>query len=322
MSFLWFSAAAMSAAALYTNPIPQPGEEGYRPQPKHHFRIVAENDSGFGRDGNYTSGVRIDYTRDLANGNAWGLSLTQNIYTPETHTYGNVPGQQSYAGIMALGAGYLFRGENMGCSTELQLGCTGNPSLARYTQNGLHDAFGMDSWDGWAAQVPAEAVVQLTSRQDFRLRFLECHTPGGWQTDALFYTREDVGTAMISAGAGLTFRIGRNLPPTGELLGNQRAGFALSTIRRPEYRPDTLSYFFVASFYTAYVARDFSIDGGVVHHFNQTCSRVPWQTETRVGLGASYKGIDYFLGALFYSDRYRTQDWQGRVGTFSITWNW
>lgn len=312
----------MSAAALYTNPIPQYGEEGYRPQPKHHARIVAENDSAFGKDGNYTSGVRLDYMRTLANGNAWGLSLTQNIYTPQLHTDGNVPGQQPYAGLLMLGTGYLFRGENIGCSTELQIGTTGNPSIARYCQNALHDSFNMDSWDGWAAQVPAEAMVQLTSRQDFRLPFMEWTSPAGWQTDALFYTRADLGTAMISAGAGLTLRIGRNLPPTSELQGNQRAAFALSTIRRSGYTRESLSYYLLASLYTAYVARDVAIDGGVAHHFEQTCSRVPWQAEARIGLGVSYEGIDYFLGALFYSDRYRTQDWDGHVGTFSITWTW
>lgn len=322
MSFLWFSAAAMSAAAMYMNPVPQPGEEGYRPRPKHYFRLTAENDSAFNRDGNYTSGVRLDYTRRMANGDAWGLSLTQDIYTPEIHTDGNVYGQQAYAGLLALGVGYMFRGENMGCSTELLLGTTGNPSLARYTQNSLHDGFGMDSWDGWAAQVPAEAMVQLTIRQDFRLPFLEFTTASGWQTDALFYTRAEVGAMMISGGAGFCFRVGRNLPPTGDIIGNQRATYALSTIERPEYKREALSYYLTTSFYTAYVARDFAIDGGIVHHFDQTCSRVPWQTQARVGIGVSYQGIDYFIGGLFYSQRYRTQNWHGRVGTFSLTWSW
>ena len=322
MSFLWYSAAAMSAVAMYTNPVSQPGEEGYSPQPRHYFRLTAENDSAFNRDGNYTSGVRLDYARRLANGDAWGLSLTQDIYTPQIHTHANVPGQQAYAGLMALGVGYMFRGESIGCSTELLLGSTGNPSLARHTQNTLHDSFDIDTWEGWDSQVPAEAMVQLTSRQDFRLPFLAYTAPSGWQTDATFYTREEVGSMMISAGAGFSFRVGRNLPPSGDVVGNQRAAFGLSTLECPQYKRDALSYYLMASFYTAYVARDFAIDGGIVHHFDQTCSRKPWQTQTRVGLGVSYQGIDYFVGALFYSDRYRTQEWAGRVGTFSLTWSW
>lgn len=322
MSLLWISGVALSAAAMYSNPIPQPEESGYRPHPLHHFRITAENDSAFGEDGNYTSGVRLDYTRSLANGHAWGLSLTQNIYTPEVHTFSNVREQQPYAGHLGLGVGYMLRGEYVGCSSELQIGTTGNPSIARYTQNGLHKACGMSTWDGWAAQIPSEATVQFTSRQDFRLSILEWTSPSGWQTDALIYTREEIGTVMLSAGVGATLRMGRNLPTSTELMGNQRAGYALSTIRRPAYQPTEPSYYLIGSFYVSYIAHDLSIDGGVFHPYNQTCSRVPWQTEGRMGLGASYQGIDYFLGLLMYSDRYRTQGWNGRVGTFSITWNW
>ncbi len=307
---------------MYTNPLPQVGEVGYREQPVHHFRVVAENDSAFGEDGNYTSGVRLDYTRSLTNGDAWGVSLTQNIYTPEIHTRSNVPNQQGYAGNMALGAAYLLRGEQVGCSTELQLGATGNVSLARYTQNGLHEACGMQTWDGWAAQVPSEATVQLTSRQDYRLSFVEYTAPSGWQTDAMLYTREDVGTVMLSAGVGAVLRVGFNLPNAVDVVGNQRAAYAVSTIERSGYRRDAFSCFLVGSFYVAYVARDFAIDGGVFHAYDQTCSRVPWQTEWRMGLGASYQGIDYFMGVLMYSDRYRTQGWDGRVGTFAVTWSW
>ena len=322
MSFLWISAAALSAAAMYTNPLPQEGEAGYSPQPRHHFRLVAENDSAFGRDGNYTSGVRLDYAYRMANDDAWGMSLTQNIYTPEVHTGGRVPGQQGYAGAFTLGASYILRGEHVGCSTELQLGAIGKASIARETQNGLHKMFDIDRWDGWQDQVPSEAVVQLTSRQDFRLPFLEYTSASGWQTDAIAYTCEDVGTLMVSAGAGFTLRVGRNLPAAMDVVGNQRAAFGISTIKRPQYSREELSYFLLVSCYVAYVARDFAIDGGLTHHFEQTCSRVPWQVQTRVGVGASYKGIDYFAGMLLYSDRYRTQGWDGRVGTFSITWNW
>ncbi len=322
MSLLWITGAALSAAAMYTNPLPQVGEAGYRPRPVHHFRINAENDSAFGEDGNYTSGVRLDYTRSLDSGNAWGVSLTQNIYTPEAHSRGNIPNQQGYAGHLALGVGYLMRGQDVGCSTELQLGTTGYPSLARYTQNGLHEACDMQTWDGWPAQVPSEATVQLTSRQDYRLRFAEYTSASGWQTDALLYTREDIGTMMLSAGAGAVFRIGFNLPNAIDIVGNQRAAFGISTIERSTYRRDAFSCFLVGSFYISYVARDFAIDGGVFHANEETCSRVPWQTEWRMGLGASYQGIDYFMGVLMYSHRYRTQGWDGRVGTFSVTWNW
>ena len=142
----WLTMAALSAGAEYYNPIAQPGEPGYRPIPRHHFRGTMENDSAFGNDSSYTHGTRLDYACSLDNGDAWGISLTQNIYTPTIHTRGAVMGEHPYAGYLALGGAYLMRGENFGNAIELQIGTTGNASFARYAQNGLHEACGMQTW--------------------------------------------------------------------------------------------------------------------------------------------------------------------------------
>ena len=100
----WVTMLVASVAADYTNPIPQPGEPGYRPTPKHHLRVLFENDSAFDEDCNYSHGTRIDYAQAISENRYYGLSIVQNIYTPEYHTNGNVYGQQPYAGYLALGA--------------------------------------------------------------------------------------------------------------------------------------------------------------------------------------------------------------------------
>lgn len=222
---------------------------------------------------------------------------------------------------MVLGGAYIMQGRNVASTFELQVGTTGNASLARYMQNGLHQAIGSDTWDGWGDQVPAEAVVQLSSRQDFRIPQLE-FSFGRWQTDAMIFIREQVGTMYISGGAGISFRIGHNLPSTMQVNGNQAANFGIGTLLKESHKRNEASYFLVASVYGSYVARDITIDGGVFHHFDQTCSRQPWQLEAQFGLGASYQGIDYFAGMLYHSDTYRTQNTNTLLGTFSITWHW
>ena len=317
----WAVMAGGSLLAGHYNPIAQPGEPGYTTMPQHHLRVLFENDSAFGNDGNYSHGTRIDYAQSLANGDAWGISLVQDIYTPETHTDGAVPNEQPYAGYMAVGAAYLLRGEDFGTSVELQVGTTGNPSLARYSQNGLHEACGMQTWDGWGDQVPSEVTVQLTSRQDFRIPWLEFDCGNGWTTDATFFTREEVGTAFIRGGAGLSFRYGVNLPSSMQSTGNNAATYGLGLLEKPHYKPQDISYFLVGSIYAMYVARDISIDGGVFRHFEKTCSRKPWQMEARLGVGVSYRGIDYFAGAVYHSPRYRTQKSESMYGTFSGTWH-
>lgn len=318
----WVVMAAASGVAGYFNPIPQVGEPGYSPEPRHHLRVMFENDSAFNHDGNYTHGTRIDYARTLDNGDAWGVGILQNIYTPEVHTHGAVPGQHPYAGYLALAGAYMLRGEQVGCSTELQLGTTGNASTARYMQNGLHAMMGMEQWEGWGDQVPSEMTFQAASRQDYRLPFLEVTTPGGWQTDSLLFTREEVGTVSLSAGLGWGFRVGRNLPPSMQVPGNSYASYGVGLLKKPGWHREELSWFVVGTVYTSYVARDMGIDGGVFHHFDRTCGRQPWQVEGHLGLGVSYQGIDYYAGALIHSRTYRSQDKNTVLGSFSMTWHW
>lgn len=318
----WLTMAALSPVVGYYNPIPQPGEPGYTTTPIHHFRGVMENDSAFDKDSDYSHGTRLDYAQSLRNGDAWGVSLTQNIYTPSTHGTHAMPGEHPYAGIMALGGAYLWRGNNFGNAIEFQLGTTGNQSLARYMQNGLHEICGMQTWDGWNHQVPAEMTFQLSAQQNFRIPCLEMTTANGWQTDGAVILREEVGTMFIRGGAGAVMRWGRNLPPYMLVNGNRASNFGVSLLEKPQYNPAELSYFLQGSFFVDYVARDISIDGGVFRYFEQTCSRKPWQAEFKLGVGVSYQGIDYFMGGVYCTDAYRNQKENTFYGTFSISWHW
>lgn len=312
----------LSGGAAIFNPLPQYGDAGYKNHAAHCFQLCYENDASFDDDCNYSHGTRLNYAQEFKEGMAWGVSLMQNIYTPETHTRGAVPDEHPYAGTLALGGALLVRGAAVGSCTEFQLGATGDASLARYVQNGVHEMGNMDKWNGWGDQVPAEMTFQLTQRMDVDLPFVSATWGDGWGTDALLMARADVGTVMLACGTGVSFRIGKNLPDSMQVLGNSAGNYGVGLITKPEYRRQDASYFLVASVYTEYVARDITIDGGVFHHFDQTCSRVPWQVEGRIGLGVSYHGIDYYGGVLLRSDSYRTQQTPCAMSSFSIGWRW
>lgn len=314
--------AAAASAAGYLNPIAQPGQPGFAPEPQNHLRLLYENDSPSGKDRNYTHGTRIDYARTMQSGNAWGLSLMQNIYTPEHHRAHAVPGEHPYCGYMALGGAYLHRGDFFGWAAELQLGTTGNPSCAGRFQNTLHDIFDMESWNGWDDQVPAEFTMQLSLRQEWALPALQRTVGRNWQLDGQAVLRESVGTVRMSGGGGVALRLGRNLPPTMESVSNSPTNFGIGLIRKPDYDPTANSWFVALEAYVDYVGRDLSVDGGVFHHFESTCTRQPWQAELRTGVGVRHAGIDYYAGILVLSRTYKTQDENSVMGTFAVSWNW
>ncbi len=323
MSLLpWIAYAAAAGLAGYTNPTPQPGDPSYTPGGTHHLRVMMENDSFFAEDNGYTHGTRIDYAQEVVEGKAFGLSLTQNIYTPDYHTRGNVMGQQPHAGYLALGGAYLQQGRNVGASFELQLGTTGKASLAENSQHRVHAIGGYEQWDGWGDQIPSEVTAQLTMRQDWRIPFLEHRFCNVYEMDGTFFTREQVGTVAIGAAAGLSLRYGRNLPDSMQVNGSEAGNFGMGLLTKEGYQPAELSWFFVAQGLVKFVGRDLFIDGGVFHHFDRTCSRKPWVAEAQLGFAVSYQGMDYYIGGVCSSRIYRTQNEIPLHGTCSVTWHW
>ncbi len=317
----WICAAAAAGVAGYTNPTPQPGEPSYVRGGQHHLRVMFENDSFCGNDGNYTHGSRIDYAQNLASGNAWGISLTQNIYTPSINSYDLVPDDRPYAGYLALGGAYILRGENFGSTFEFQIGTTGKPSLAENAQWLVHQLGSMYQWHGWHHQLDSEITLQFNTRQDYRLPCLEGRL-FGLETDGAFFTREELGTVSIAGSAGFSLRIGQNLPDSMRLNGNSPGDYGVGLLRSDRYKPEELSWAIIGQCSGKYVARDMFLDGGAFHDFETTCTKNPWVFEGRLGLGVSYQNIDYYLGGVFQTRAYQTQDHNTAFGTFSVTWHW
>ncbi len=318
----WITYAAAGALAGYTNPIAQPGDPGYTAAPEHHLRVMFENDSFINEDNGYTHGSRIDYAQGGRDGLCYGLSLTQNIYTPDHKTQGNVAGEHPYAGYLAVGGVIMRRGEYAGFAAELQLGTTGKTSLAENAQHAVHAIGDMEQWPGWSDQVPAEPTMQLTLRQDWRLPCLERRFSNRYETDGTLFTREQVGTVAIGGAAGLTLRFGENLPDSMQVNGNEAGHFGVGLLEKKDYRRDVLSWFVYVQGQVRFVGRDMFIDGGVFHHFDQPCSRKPWIAEVQVGAAASYQGIDYYLGLVCSSRTYRHESTAPMYGTCGVTWHW
>ena len=316
--------AAGSVAVNTLDPMPQPGDAGFMSNPRHHLRFVMENDSPFGSDCNYTHGTRIDYARSLPknSNHAFGLSLTQNIYTPEPHTKAAVPGDHPYAGYLAVGVAHIFTGEYVGNSMEFQLGTTGKPSLAFDSQDFVHKTGGLQRWEGWGDQIPSEMTFQFTARQDYRLPWLETTTASGLQTDAIIYTREELGTVSIAAEAGFSLRFGRNLPPGMQVNGNQSANFGVGLIRKPGYDTYATSWYVLGGGSVRYGARDMFIDGGVFHDFEQTCHLEPWVGEATVGIGIRHRRVDYYAGVVTRTPYFHAQEDDTFLGTFNFGFHW
>ncbi len=290
--------------------------------PSQVLRLTGDNDMTFRNDNNYTSGVKLDYMHAWDSDSYWGFSLIQEMYTPDTNGEFSPPGEHPYAGNLALGFGYITMGDSFGTSTEFQVGITGKASLAETSQTIIHEMRQLPLWDGWDNQVPSEVTLQLSSRQEFDIPAWRFQTASGLDSDSSFYLQEELGTAEISMSLGYVYRFGRNLPLSQRRVGCHRANYALSSLKSQNYNPEEYSLYLLSGVHVSYVAHDYSLDGGVFKKFESTAKRVPWQFEWQLGLGARYKEMDFFLGAVLQSERFDDQNGVDNYATFSVSWEW
>lgn len=288
---------------------------------KYGFRIIVENDVFFGHDKDYTNGTRLEYTQRLENGDYYGISLSQLIFTPRTHTNGAVYGEHPYAGWLTAGGGYVFVGEQNSTALEFQLGTTGKASIAKDCQWFIHEVEHLQQWDGWHDQMPSEVTLQLSVRNDVRLDALEYRSSSGFQTDGLAYGRLEGGTVYVTGGAGVLYRFGYNLPPSMNDFTINGANYGISPFSGRTYDASSNSYYGVAGVFAKYVLRDLFLDGTAFHHFDTHVDKEPWVVDVYLGIGIRADDVDYFFGAVYRSPQFKTQTGYTVFGNLQVKWN-
>lgn len=146
------------------------------------------------------------YTRFLAwaNPGFWtgpaASSVTQNVvmrigqsmYTPEDETRSDlIADDRPYAGLLYLGLAWNRRAHAPGArfevldTRELTLGVIGPGSLARQSQNLIHDLRGIDRFRGWSHQLRNERALQLALERKFKPHAEGAIQPGWGATPSL-----------------------------------------------------------------------------------------------------------------------------------------
>lgn len=191
--------------------------------------ITADNDLFFGGpDRHYTNGARIDWApacrRRLfgvipfmervlgARGpnKSMYFSAGQNMYTPDDITVPDIiPEDRPYAGWLYFATGVINRTAAYTERLELTLGIVGPASLAGDLQRAWHDWFNFRRPSGWGNQLRNEPGLLIFYERQWR------HTvsaPGGFAAQLLPHINGALGNVHTYAGAGLTLRLGQNLP--------------------------------------------------------------------------------------------------------------
>ncbi len=304
-----------------------------------------ENDTFAGTDKNYTNAVKLSWVSEdvreyeeikgpllkrspvinrmlRKKGYLWnvGLSMGQNIYTPEnTETDELVADERPYAGLLYIALAVHRKNVRLLDTLELTLGVVGPLSLAEDAQRFVHDVIGIDSPDGWDHQLENEPGLALTWQRSWRM--LTGGEPGGWSIDLIPHIGATAGNIQTYVNGGFGFRFGYNIPKDFGTSLARPAGNVSAAADEDDPRFSRTSEFSLYGFLRAEgraVAWNVFLDGNTWRD-SHSVDKKPFVADASAGVALVYKSVKLAYAHVYRTREYDRQD-EGQIfGSVSLT---
>lgn len=285
--------------------------------PPDRLSLTWENDLVAGTDRHYTNGMVLELAGRLdplllpawlaADEAEWGLTVGQQMYTPERLSEVNViSDDRPYGGFCGAGAFVRRRLSTLGWEDRIQLtlGVIGPSSGAHRAQELAHTMLSSEPPRGWHNQMRDELGVALSYQGSLRLARVDV---GGLGCDLRPRMGATLGNVATFVSLGLGVRIGLNLP---ERLG-------------PEPAAPALRVYLLAGADVRLVGHDVFLDGSLFRDGGHRIEKERMVTDLRLGFVVAI----YDRVTLSYVHTVRSREFVGqRRGnqygslTLSISW--
>ncbi|MEM1140141.1 MAG: lipid A deacylase LpxR family protein [Pseudomonadota bacterium] len=328
---LWIGLASLAAALL----APAGTADANDLDTEGTWNFTWENDFFAGTDRNYTNGVRLSFRsgerqRDAYSGwltrrmlqtspsdrYRYGFSLGHSIYTPvDTELTIPLPDQHPYAGW--LYGEYSLQRRWSGGLDELivQLGIVGEAAGGEWVQNNVHDLVNGEQVEGWDNQLDNEPGLLIAFDRRFRrIRDLSKVEALGFGMDVTPNLGVAVGNVLTQASAGLTLRLGQDLPDD---FGPARVRPALSGggFFNPASR---FGWYAFAGVEGRAVAQNIFLDGNTFSD-SQSVDKFPLVADFQVGLALQMGDMQLAYTYVTRSEEFKTQRERQRFGAVSLS---
>jgi hypothetical protein len=284
--------------------------------------IQIENDLfGSGDDRHYTNGVRLawlsaandvpDWVRKGAsflpifavNGKLrTSYELGHNLYSPDDISKVSlIPDERPYAGYLYAGVGLVSDTGQRLDNLQLTIGIVGPSALGEEVQRNYHNLINTTDPRGWDNQLKDELTIMLTYERKWR-RFHEFKA-GGLGVDFTPHEGAALGNVFTHAAAGLTVRIGDDLP---------------NDYGPPRIRPslpgsdffvnrDKFGWYLFAGFEGRLVGRNIFLDGNTFRDSHSVDKRY-LVGDFQTGLALTYGRARLAYTYVFRTKEFRQQD--------------
>jgi len=207
----------------------------------------------------------LPFSDDASRQRNLAFTIGQLMFTPEDIARRDlILDDRPYAGWLYGSAAFHSKTYRRLDTFELQMGLTGDFSLAEQAQDLVHSIRGIARANGWDNQIDTEVGFALI--YDRKQRLIPRHDfYRQWGLDFIAHAGAAGGTVFSHINAGLEFRIGWNLPTDFGTALIRPAGDtnAPTDTRDPRYRRDSqgFSFHLFGSTTGRVVFRDIFLDG-------------------------------------------------------------
>lgn len=334
----WTVLAATAGAQSFDPAAPPPSDADLAQQSPAQrdpfaLSIYWENDGGPVkrnelRDQHYTNGLAIvlahrpawadrlaDFVPFASEGmdrTAGGYYLQQLMFTPEEILEsGIIEDDRPYAGYLAAGAFWQRASDAELDHLQLEVGITGDSSLAEEIQTSVHEWVDTEAAEGWHNQIDDQPQIQFYARRKWRIG-LDPIDIGETRIDAQVIPTVGfaLGTVYRHLEAGGTFRIGFNLPDD---FGPGRVADLGSRVGDPA---QGWSFYGFARAGGRLVEHNTFLEGNDFEDDPHTVEAEPLVGEISAGLVVGYRR-DRWAAELSYSQTALTEEFKTQTGSDS-----
>lgn len=263
------------------------------------WSLRVANDSFFGQDRGYTSGVQLEvHPADRP----YSLFMGQDLFTPEEYRTRSPPeGEHPYGAWLYLGGEYRQKlRPNLMLTSALTLGTTGKRALGKETQDLAHMALNFNKYKGWDSQISKRWGWILRLRLEGRVPVWEHNN--GFSVDLLPHIEGRGGNIYVDMGVGATLRAGLNIP-------------ALESVYSPQ---NETSVYITAGYDLRAVDRNVFLEGVRSSDY----SVVPERTYDSFNAGIHWRYDPYRIDLDFYIPQqyFKSQELNCRYGVLKLSY--
>ncbi len=313
---------------------------------QNNFFIYFENDIFGGTDKHYTNAFRItwlspdvtEYDEDkrlprwglplirkipLINRPGFqrnvGLSIGQNIYTPE-HLYRRdlIKDDRPYAGWSYFSLTFHVKNKVLLDTFEITVGMVGPSSLAEETQKIIHQWLSSDDPKGWDNQLKDELGFVISWQRNWRL--VNVGLGDGFGFDFIPRVGGALGNVATFANMGGEIRIGYNIPlDFGTSLIRPGSGIdAPADSDDPRIRPRrNFGLHLFADVEGRAVARNIFLDGNTWRD-SHSVSKRPLVADIAAGLAVLYKSTKLSFTYVYRTKEFEKQKQGQQFGSITL----